>query len=99
MLLVALAGLYLAALLRQPAGRWPPWRTVNWLAGLGIASIALIGPVADIAHTDFRAHMLGHLLLGMLAPIPLVLGAPALALRAASPAGMRDGAHPLFRPM
>lgn len=83
-LLVALAGLYLAALLRQPAGkRWPPWRTVSWLAGLGIASIALIGPVADIAHTDFRAHMLGHLLLGMLAPILLVLGAPVtLALRA-----------------
>lgn len=83
-LLVALGVAYAVALLRQPGGkRWSPWRTLSWLAGIAIAGIALIGPLAEAAHADFRDHMLVHLLLGMLAPILLVLGAPVtLALRA-----------------
>lgn len=51
-------------------------------AGVACAAIA-IGPVARAAHESFTAHMVGHLLLGMLAPLLLVLGAPVtLALRA-----------------
>ncbi|MFE4706765.1 cytochrome c oxidase assembly protein [Peribacillus simplex] len=46
------------------------------------AASAIIGPIANRAHMDFTAHMVGHLLLGMIAPILLVLAAPiTLALR------------------
>lgn len=61
---------------------WPAGRAVCWFAGLLCAGLAL-GPVARAAHESFTAHMVGHLLLGMLAPLLLVLGAPVtLALRA-----------------
>ncbi len=54
-----------------------------WSAGVVCAGAGLVGPVATAAHTSFTAHMTAHLLLGMLAPLLLVLGAPVtLALRA-----------------
>lgn len=63
-----------------------PWllrRTLLWFAGIGCAGAGLLGPVAQAAHTSFTAHMLGHLLLGMIAPLLMVLGAPiTLTLRA-----------------
>jgi len=60
---------------------WRAWRATCWGAGVAVAAGAAIGPVAD--HMDFRAHMVGHVLLGMLAPLLLVLAAPTtLALRA-----------------
>lgn len=37
------------------------------LFGVGMAAMAVIGPLAQRALTDFAAHMTGHLLLGMLA--------------------------------
>ena len=62
--------------------RWPPWRTACWTVGLACAAAAVAGPVAVAAHHDFTAHMIGHLLLGMAAPLLLVAGAPVtLALR------------------
>jgi putative membrane protein len=61
---------------------WPADRAVCWFAGVLCAALAL-GPIARAAHESFTAHMVGHLLLGMLAPLLLVLGAPVtLALRA-----------------
>lgn len=61
---------------------WPVRRALCWFAGLASAAIAL-GPIARVAHESFTAHMVGHLLLGMLAPLLLVLGAPVtLALLA-----------------
>ncbi|WP_345045867.1 cytochrome c oxidase assembly protein, partial [Georgenia daeguensis] len=61
----------------------PAHRTPLWYAGLLCAGAALLGPVAEAARASFTAHMLGHVLLGMLAPLLLVLGAPVtLALRA-----------------
>ena len=82
-LLVA-ALLYGAGVLAQQRGRWASaCRVACWYAALIVAGIALIGPVAERAHMDFTWHMVAHLLLGMLAPIGLVLGAPiTLALRA-----------------
>jgi putative membrane protein len=62
---------------------WPVERTACWIAGLAAAAVALIGPLPASAHHDFTAHMAGHLLLGMIAPLLLVLAAPVtLALRA-----------------
>lgn len=62
---------------------WPVRHTICWLAGLLVAAASLIGPLAVAAHQNFTAHMLGHLLAGMVAPMLLVLAAPVtLALRA-----------------
>ena len=64
-------------------GRWPIHRTVLWYTGLFCAGAGLVGPIAEAARTSFSAHMVGHLLLGMVAPLCLVLSAPVtLALRA-----------------
>lgn len=84
LLILAAASAYSLALWRtRDRGRWPWWRTGSWLIGLGGVAVALIGPVADAARTGFTAHMSGHLLLGMIAPLLLVLAAPlTLALRA-----------------
>ncbi|MEI2665992.1 cytochrome c oxidase assembly protein [Rossellomorea sp. LJF3] len=61
---------------------WPISRTILWVIGVGCALVAVSGPVAQQAHMEFSFHMLGHLLLGMLAPLLLVLAAPVtLTLR------------------
>lgn len=62
--------------------QWPLYRTVFWILGVVCAAAAVIGPLANRAHINFTAHMLGHLLLGMLAPLLIALAAPmTLALR------------------
>lgn len=56
--------------------RWPVYRYVLWALGVLSVGAALIGPFAQLAHTNFVWHMIGHLLLGMLAPLLLALSAP-----------------------
>lgn len=56
--------------------KWPLHRYVFWIFGVVCAAAAVVGPLADQAHYDFIAHMIGHLLLGMMAPLLLVLAAP-----------------------
>lgn len=83
-LLVAAAA-YLTGVVavRRRGGWWPPGRSACWAAGLTVAAAALLGPLAAGAHHDFTAHMGVHLLLGMIAPLLLVLAAPiTLAMRA-----------------
>ncbi len=76
-ILVAAAG-YLAG----AGGGRAPWRAVAWCAGLAVAGVSVTGPLADAAAHDIRAHMVVHLLLGMLAPVLLVTAAPVgVALR------------------
>lgn len=75
-------GGYLWAAARERGGRrgWSPWRTASFAAGVGLVMAALSPPVAAWSHHDLRGHMVQHLLLGMLAPLGLVLGAPATLL-------------------
>lgn len=77
--------LYLVGALSQTRrGRppWPLWRTASWMLGLALVLSTLVGPLAAAAHDDFVLHMLSHLIVGMLAPILLVVAAPVtLALR------------------
>jgi putative membrane protein len=82
-LALLLAVAYVAAAWRDRHRRaWPAHRTVLWILGLACAAAAVTGPLADAAHEDLVAHMAGHLLLGMLAPLLLVRAAPVtLALR------------------
>ncbi|MFG1904687.1 cytochrome c oxidase assembly protein [Micromonospora carbonacea] len=71
---------YLAAALRQrgpDGGGWPHRRTAAFGAGAGLLAVGLALPAGG-----FAAHAWQHLLVGMLAPLGLVLGAPVtLALR------------------
>lgn len=74
--------------------KWPLYRTISWSAGIFLAVAAVAGPLAKMAHHDFRAHMLGHLFLGMLSPLLMTLAAPmTLTLRTLS----RDKARKLTR--
>jgi putative membrane protein len=70
---------------RRRGRRWPVWRIACWCAGLVAAAAALAGPIAAAGHRDFAAHMGGHLLLGMTAPLLLVLGSPVTLLLRALP--------------
>lgn len=83
-LLVAAAYLITAA--RPGPRRWSRWRSAAFLSGLALLAAGLTGPVAALAATDFRGHMLQHLLIGMLAPLGLVLGAPMTLLLRTLPA-------------
>jgi putative membrane protein len=60
--------------------RWPIYRYIFWVCGVLFAAAALIGPIADKSHENFTAHMVGHLLLGMLAPLLLAYAAPVTLL-------------------
>lgn len=74
-----------AVLITNKRGRLRKWhllRTISFVAGVLFASTAVVGPLARQSHTDFTAHMVGHLLLGMLAPLLIALAAPmTLVLR------------------
>jgi putative membrane protein len=92
LLLVLAAGLYLFGVhrLRERGDHWPAWRTVVFLAlGLGTIAVATMSGLAAYDDVLLSAHMVQHMLLQMVAPIFLALGAPVtLALRTL-PAGPR----------
>ncbi|MDX6232388.1 MAG: hypothetical protein QOH68_1372 [Nocardioidaceae bacterium] len=68
--------------MRQRGDAWPVGRTVSWLLGMVIIAWATFGGLGVYSHVLFSAHMASHMLLSMVAPIFLVLGAPmTLALR------------------
>ncbi|GAA4223988.1 putative membrane protein [Streptosporangium album] len=83
--LLAAGYLTLVALRRHETRGWSPWRTASFLTGAALLAAALTGPVASFAGADFRGHMLQHLLIGMLAPLGLVLGAPVRLLLGSLP--------------
>jgi putative copper resistance protein D len=87
----ALAGLLLAgwwylAATRRLADRGRPWpwsRAIPWWSGLAVMTLATQSGLAASDSTSFVAHVGQHLLLGMLGPLLLALGAPVtLALQA-----------------
>lgn len=82
-LLIA-AGLYLYGVhrLRSRGDAWPVSRTALFGTGLLIVGIATLSGLGAYDDTLFSAHMVQHMLLSMIAPIFLALGAPiTLALR------------------
>ena len=56
--------------------RWSVWRTTPFLGGLAAVVVALCSPVASFTGTYFQAHVIQHLLLMIIAPALLALGAP-----------------------
>ena len=71
-------GIYVfaAAISNRHHKQWPLYRYAFWIFGVLCAAAAVVGPLAHRSHVDFTAHMIGHLLLGMLAPLFIVLAAP-----------------------
>ncbi|MGY4712869.1 cytochrome c oxidase assembly protein [Mycolicibacterium sp. CBM1] len=103
---LVLAAVYLAGVirLRRRGDAWPVGRTAAWLLGCAVLLFTTSSGVGRYMPAMFSVHMAGHMLLSMLVPILLVLGAPVtLALRAlptagkGNPPGLRewllDGLH------
>ncbi|MFI0417100.1 cytochrome c oxidase assembly protein [Spongiactinospora sp. 9N601] len=96
-LAAVLAGLYGAGVLRlrRRGDGWPWGRTISWFAGVLILVLATQSGAGRYAKVLFSAHMTEHMVISMLAPIFLVLGAPVtLALRALRPAPRRGDRGP-----
>ncbi|MFG2294306.1 cytochrome c oxidase assembly protein [Streptomyces sp. NPDC048603] len=74
--------------LRARGDAWPLGRTASFV--LGVLSVALVmcTKLNDYGMVMFSVHMVQHMVISMVAPILLLLGAPVtLALRALPPAG------------
>ena len=79
------AALYLAGVIRltRRGDEWPVGRTICWLLGLALLFYTTNGALNAYEQYLFSVHMLAHMMLTMLIPLVLVLGAPmTLALRA-----------------
>ena len=82
---IVFAGLYLAGVwrLRKRGDAWPTGRIVAWLCGCAVLLFATSSGIGRYMPAMFSMHMAAHMLLSMLVPVLLVLGAPVtLALRA-----------------
>jgi putative copper resistance protein D len=82
---IVFAGLYLAGVwrLRKRGDAWPTGRIVAWLCGCAVLLFASSSGIGRYMPAMFSMHMAAHMLLSMLVPVLLVLGAPVtLALRA-----------------
>lgn len=59
---------------------WRCWRVACFTLGCGLLIMAFSPSMVEWGHSDLRGHMAQHLLLGMFAPIALMLGAPGTLL-------------------
>lgn len=84
------AYLLMAWRLRRTTRRVDGWRITSLLCGSSLLILGLLPQYLPFPEGDFRKHMLEHLLIGMIAPIGLVMAAPlTLLLRMMPPHGGR----------
>jgi cytochrome c oxidase assembly factor CtaG/putative copper export protein len=71
-------GLYASGLrsLRKRGVAWSKGRTANWYVGVALLAVATCSGLDTYGHVTFSAHMFQHMVLAMLVPVFLVLGAP-----------------------
>ncbi|WBB68306.1 cytochrome c oxidase assembly protein [Micromonospora sp. WMMD812] len=82
----ACAYLLLALGQQRHRRRWSHRRTLSFLTGTALLCAALVPQAAPFPAGDLRGHMLQHLIIGMVAPMALMLGAPiTLLLRSLAP--------------
>ncbi|WP_066524638.1 bifunctional copper resistance protein CopD/cytochrome c oxidase assembly protein [Corynebacterium bouchesdurhonense] len=89
-LLYSVIALLLAAYYLHLARRVPGWqasRTAWWLAGCGTVVVTLSSRLGMHMAASYSAHMTVHMVLSMVVPVFLVLGAPLTLVREAYPAG------------
>jgi|UniRef100_UPI004049577E cytochrome c oxidase assembly factor CtaG/putative copper export protein len=82
--LVTAVALYIRGviILTRRGDKWSVGRTVAFALGISAIDYATSGGLGVYAKFSFEYHMIAHMLLGMVAPIGIVLGAPiTLALR------------------
>lgn len=98
LVLAPAAGYLSAARARRAAGRrWPRGRAVSFLVGLVLVAVAVSPPMQALGHHDPRGHMIQHLLLGMFAPLALVLAAPVTLLLGSLPVARRRTVSAVLR--
>ena len=98
--IVAVVILYLRGwriLRRTSPARFPGWRALAFLAGLGTVWLAIASPLDAFSGLLLSAHMVQHLLLMSVAPPLILLGAPFLPLLRGLPRKFaRDGVGPFL---
>ncbi len=90
---IVAAALYVAGVVRlhRRGDAWPVLRTVSWLVGVAVVAWTTNAGISVYAQVSVGQHMVQHMTMTMLAPIFLVLGAPAtLGLRALKPSGSTE---------
>jgi len=83
-LLIFAVALYIKGvlILSRRGVKWPIGRTLAFAIGISAVDFATSGGLGVYSRFAFANHMMAHMVLGMIAPIGIVLGAPiTLALR------------------
>jgi cytochrome c oxidase assembly factor CtaG len=82
---------------RRLSWRFPVWRLIAFQAGLLTLFLALASPLHPLAERLLQFHMIQHLLLMMVVPPLLLLGAPILPLMRGLPRSvLQHGLGPFF---
>lgn len=83
-ILIVLVALYIkgVVVLTKRGDKWPVGRTISFALAISAIDFATSGGLGVYALFSFEYHMIAHMVIGMIAPIGLVLSAPVtLALR------------------
>jgi putative membrane protein len=81
--LLVLATLYARGffrLHRQMPERFPLWRLASFMSGIGALLVAIASPLEEFDDLLLQVHMAQHLILMILAPGLLLMGAPAIPM-------------------
>jgi len=65
---------------RQMPERFPLWRLASFTSGIGALLVAIASPLEELDDVLLQVHMAQHLILMILAPGLLLVGAPAIPL-------------------
>ena len=65
---------------RQMPRRFPVWRLTSFMAGIAALLVAIASPLEELDDILLQIHMTQHLILMMVAPSLILVGAPAIAL-------------------
>src|SRR5271154_2557763 len=76
--------------------QFPAWRLATFFAGLVTVWIAIGSPLEALDDVSLTVHMVQHLLLAIIAPPLLLLGAPELPLLRGLPQSLARGAASPF---
>lgn len=80
--------------LRRRGDAWPLARTVPWVLGVATVALVMCTRLNDYGMVLFSAHMVQHMVISMLSPILLLLGAPVTLTLRALPAAARGRRGP-----